>query len=51
MEHVEQTKVDNLATGCSFCMINFNSARGKTAATENLNIQDVASILAESVGK
>lgn len=49
LEHVSETKVEKLATSCSFCMINFNSGKGKVKATEELQVEDVASILSKSV--
>ncbi|EQC48313.1 cysteine-rich domain protein [Bacteriovorax sp. BSW11_IV] len=49
LEHVGEKKVEKLATACSFCMINFNSSRGEKTHTENLEIEDVASILAKTV--
>ena len=49
LEHVGETKVEKLATSCSFCMINFNSGKGKVKETENLEIEDVATILSKSV--
>jgi len=49
LNDVEKTKAKTLATGCSFCLINFNSSKGHTEKTENLQVKDVANILAESV--
>jgi Fe-S oxidoreductase/nitrate reductase gamma subunit len=49
LEHVGETKVYKLATSCSFCMINFNSGKGKVKETEELEIEDIASILKKSV--
>jgi Fe-S oxidoreductase/nitrate reductase gamma subunit len=49
LDHVGETKVEKLATSCSFCMINFNSGKGKIKETENLEIEDVASILSKSI--
>lgn len=49
LKHVGETKVYKLATSCSFCMINFNSGKGKVKETEELNVEDVASILNKSV--
>ena len=49
LEHVGETKVEKLATSCSFCMINFNSGKGKVKETEELQIEDVASILSKSI--
>ncbi|MDP7318987.1 MAG: heterodisulfide reductase-related iron-sulfur binding cluster [Bacteriovoracaceae bacterium] len=49
LEHVGETKVYKLATSCSFCMINFNSGKGKVKETEELEVEDIASILSKSV--
>lgn len=49
LEHIGDTKAPKLATACSYCMINFNSSKGTVKATEDLQIEDVASILAKSV--
>lgn len=47
--HVGETKAAKLATSCSFCMINFNSGKGKVKETENLEVEDVATILKKSL--
>lgn len=47
--HVGDTKVEKLATSCSFCMINFNSGKSAKTKTEELQIEDVASILKKSI--
>lgn len=49
LQHVGETKVYKLATSCSFCMINFNSGKGKVKETEELEVEDIASILSKSV--
>ena len=49
LKQIAETKPDKLATGCSFCLINFNSSKAHEKETENLEINDVASILAKSV--
>lgn len=49
LEHVGETKTSKLATSCSFCMINFNSGKGKIKETENLEVEDIATILSKSV--
>ncbi len=49
LTHIGETKVTKLATSCSFCMINFNSGKGKIKDTENLEVEDIASILNKSV--
>ena len=48
LEQIGEVKVEKLATSCSFCMINFNSSKGSVQTTEELQIEDVASILAKS---
>ena len=47
--HVAETKAAKLATSCSFCMINFNSGKGKVKETEELIVEDVASLLKKSI--
>jgi Fe-S oxidoreductase/nitrate reductase gamma subunit len=49
LEHVGETKAPKLATSCSFCLINFNSSKAQVESTEELRVDDVASILAQSV--
>jgi len=49
LEEIGETKAPKLATSCSFCLINFNSSKAQVPSTEEVEIQDVASILAESV--
>lgn len=49
LEEIGETKAPKLATACSYCMINFNSSKGTVKSTEDLQIEDVASILAKSV--
>ena len=49
LEQIGETGTPKLATSCSYCMINFNSSKGHVAKTENLQVEDVASILAKSV--
>ena len=49
LEHIGDTKVYKLATSCSFCMINFNSGKGKVKETEELEVEDVATILSKSI--
>jgi len=49
LEQVGETKKPKLATACSYCLINFNSSKGQISETENLEIEDVAQILAKSV--
>lgn len=49
LEDIGEVKVTKLATSCSFCMINFNSGKGKVKQTEELEVEDIASILNKSV--
>ncbi|MCB9094442.1 MAG: 4Fe-4S dicluster domain-containing protein [Halobacteriovoraceae bacterium] len=49
LEHIAQTKAPKLATACSYCMINFNSSKGKVKNTEELEIEDIAQVLAKSI--
>ena len=49
LRHVGEKKVYKLATSCSFCLINFNSGKGKVKETEELEVEDVASILSKSI--
>ena len=49
LHHVADVKVEKLATSCSFCMINFNSGKGNKTGTEELQIEDVASLLRKSI--
>ncbi len=49
LKHVGEKKVYKLATSCSFCLINFNSGKGKVKETEELVVEDVASILSKSI--
>jgi Fe-S oxidoreductase len=49
LDHIGETKSEKLATSCSFCMINFHSGKGKVKETEELQIEDVASILSKSI--
>lgn len=49
LEQIGEVKVEKLATSCSYCMINFNSSKGTVKTTEDLQVEDVASILAKSV--
>jgi Fe-S oxidoreductase/nitrate reductase gamma subunit len=49
LEEIGDTNVPKLATSCSYCMINFNSSKGTINKTENLEVEDVAQILAKSV--
>jgi Fe-S oxidoreductase len=49
LDDVSKVDANKLATACSFCMINFNSSKGEIKKTENMEIEDIASILAKSV--
>ena len=49
LEQIGETNTPKLATSCSYCMINFNSSKGTVKKTEELQVEDVASILAKSV--
>jgi Fe-S oxidoreductase/nitrate reductase gamma subunit len=49
LNHIAETKAPKLAAACSFCLINFHSAKGHNKETEELEIDDVASILVKSV--
>ena len=48
LEDISHTKTKQLATACSYCLINFNSSKAQNEQTENLEIKDVASLLAKS---
>ena len=49
LKDIGEKEVNKLATACSYCMINFNSSKAHVKETENLEVEDVASILARSV--
>ena len=49
LKDIGEKEVNKLATACSYCMINFNSSKAHIKETENLEVEDVASILAKSV--
>lgn len=48
LEQIGDVSVPKLATSCSYCMINFNSSKGTVKKTEELQVEDIASILAKS---
>lgn len=48
LEQIGEVTSSKLATSCSFCMINFNSSKGTVKTTENMQVEDVASLLAKS---
>jgi Fe-S oxidoreductase len=45
LKDIGETAVNKLATACSYCMINFNSSKAHTKETENLEVEDIATIL------
>lgn len=49
LAQIGEVSSTKLATSCSYCMINFNSSKGTVKITENLQVEDVASLLAKSV--
>ncbi len=49
LQDVAKTQSLKLATSCSFCLINFNSSKTQVKETEEIEIEDVASILAKAV--
>ena len=49
LRDIGEKEVNKLATACSYCMINFNSSKAHVKETENLEVEDIASILAKSV--
>lgn len=49
LKDIGEKEVNKLATACSYCMINFNSSKAHTKETENLEVEDIASILAKAV--
>ena len=49
LEQIGEVSKEKLSTACSFCMINFNSSKSQVETTQNIEINDVSSILAKSV--
>ncbi len=49
LRQISATKTNKVATGCSFCMINFKSSQSEDTQTEKLEVEDVASILRKSI--
>lgn len=49
LKDIGETAVNKLATACSYCMINFSSSKAHIQETQNLEVEDVASILAKSI--
>lgn len=45
---IAETKTEKLATACSYCLINFNSSKAQVKETEEIEVEDVASLLAKS---
>jgi Fe-S oxidoreductase/nitrate reductase gamma subunit len=48
LKDIGDTKTEKLATACSYCLINFNSSKASHKPTENIEIEDVANILAKA---
>lgn len=48
LEQIGETKTNKLASACSYCLINFHSSKSQVPSTENIEIEDVASILSKS---
>jgi len=49
LREVGETKCNKLITACSYCLINFNSSKNHVSETGNIEIEDIASLLAKSV--
>lgn len=49
LKDISSVRPEQLATACSYCMINFNSSKSTVEGTKEVEINDVASILAKSV--
>ncbi|RLA64699.1 MAG: hypothetical protein DRQ89_03290 [Epsilonproteobacteria bacterium] len=49
LEDIGAVNPEKLATACSYCMINFNSTKAQVGETENIEIEDVAQVLAKSI--
>ena len=49
LQDIADAEPQKLATACSYCLINFNSSKSQNTQTEELEINDVASILAKSI--
>lgn len=49
LRDIGEKKVGKLATACSYCMINFNSSKTQINETQELEVEDVSSILAKSI--
>jgi Fe-S oxidoreductase len=49
LRQIGDTQMPNLATACSFCLLNFESTKVQVDSTQEIEIKDVASYLAQSV--
>lgn len=49
LEQIGDNGSPKLATSCSFCLINFQSSKAQVNKTANLEVEDVAQILAKSL--
>ena len=49
LEDIGKVNPEKLATACSYCMINFNSTKAQVKETEDIEIEDVAQVLAKSI--
>ncbi len=48
LRQVGEVQVSSLATSCPYCLINFNSSKTQVKETEDIEIEDVASLLAKA---
>ena len=48
LQQVGETQTPFLATSCPYCLINFNSSKTHVKETEDIEIEDVANLLAKS---
>ncbi|MBF0361378.1 MAG: (Fe-S)-binding protein [Oligoflexia bacterium] len=49
LKEIASINVNKVITSCPFCMINFNSSKGRYSATENIEIKDIFTVLDESI--
>ncbi|MBF0297701.1 MAG: (Fe-S)-binding protein [Oligoflexia bacterium] len=49
LKEIASVNINNVITACPFCMINFNSSKGRYSVTENIEIKDIFDILDESL--
>lgn len=49
LRDIAETNTKKTASACSYCLINFNSTKAQVKETENLVVEDVATILNKSV--